>query len=72
MPLTENEEDTGISRLCGLETYFNKSMTHIIDRNVYVDGGFDFVVVPLVSLVFFIVSNFFFIVLQMMIRFPIY
>jgi hypothetical protein len=52
MPLTENEEDTGISRLCGLETYFNKSMTHIIDRNVYVDGGFDFVVVPLVSLLF--------------------
>ncbi|KAK2399094.1 protein arginine N-methyltransferase 1.5 [Trifolium repens] len=49
MPLTENEEDTGISRLCGLETYFNKSMTHIIDRNVYVDGGFDFVVVPLMS-----------------------
>ncbi|XP_045821601.1 protein arginine N-methyltransferase 1.5-like isoform X2 [Trifolium pratense] len=49
MPLVDNEKDTSRSKLCGLETYFNKSMTHILGANVFIDGGFDFVVVPLMS-----------------------
>ncbi|GAU15166.1 hypothetical protein TSUD_09040, partial [Trifolium subterraneum] len=49
MPLVRNEEDTSRSKLCGLETYFNKSMTHILGSIVFVDRGFDFVVVPLMS-----------------------
>ncbi|GAU15168.1 hypothetical protein TSUD_09060, partial [Trifolium subterraneum] len=49
MPLGQREGDATCSRFCGVETHFNNSMKHILDTNLYIGGGFDFVVVPLIS-----------------------
>jgi hypothetical protein len=59
MPLGQREGVATCSRFCGVETHFNNSMKHILDTNVHIGGGFDYVVVPLVRFLFFILSHFF-------------
>ncbi|XP_073223970.1 protein arginine N-methyltransferase 1.5-like isoform X3 [Cicer arietinum] len=49
MPLGEREGDTSKSRFIGVETYFNKSMTVVLDNNIFLEKGCDFVVAPLMS-----------------------
>ncbi|WJX16365.1 Protein arginine N-methyltransferase 5 [Trifolium repens] len=49
MPLGQREGVATCSRFCGVETHFNNSMKHILDTNIHIGGGFDYVVVPLIS-----------------------
>lgn len=47
MPLGEKQGDKSESRYCGVETEFSNDMPQLLDFNI--NGGFDFVVAPLVD-----------------------
>lgn len=52
MPLGDNLGEKNDARFCGVETEFNDDMPHVLSINI--NGGFDFVVAPLVSFIYLI------------------
>jgi len=48
MPLGEKQGDKSESRYCGVETEFSNDMPQLLHFNI--NGGFDFVVAPLVRM----------------------
>lgn len=62
MPLGDNLGDKSDSRYCGVETEFNDDMPHVLSHNI--NGGFDFVVAPLVSFLSFLSVHFGFLMIR--------